>query len=99
MRISDWSSDVCSSDLHDVHIDRNVLAGFHLTANIETRRIAQTHAITHQALCQQALVNAFETRQLQAIIDADNFPALRRLYAVDGEPLIDGDRTARKRVV
>src|SRR3546814_4486782 len=42
MRISDWSSDVCSSDLHDIdeHLEQR--------ANIAARQIGTTFAFLHQ---------------------------------------------------
>src|SRR3546814_5039110 len=42
MRISDWSSDVCSSDLHDTHARKNA-AAFRRMRKAEARNLERLH--------------------------------------------------------
>src|SRR3546814_7806553 len=48
MRISDWSSDVCSSDLHDYHILRTLEAGLSLLGS-EIKSVRDGHVSIREA--------------------------------------------------
>src|SRR3546814_5528414 len=61
MRISDWSSDVCSSDR---------LLGGDLAADVDARRIGEAHAQRAQRPHLAALEGAFELRKLPRVVGA-----------------------------
>src|SRR3546814_1586489 len=84
MRISDWSSDVCSSDLsdahalaerdatfeHDIDVDLDILLGGDLAADVDARRIGEAHAQRAQRPHLAALEGAFELRKLPRVVGA-----------------------------
>src|SRR3546814_9375817 len=67
MRISDWSSDVCSSDLHHIHFHR---------CQADTRRFVDS--AQHGLHTDLAIAHAFENSIVQCI-QADRYPRKPRI--------------------
>src|SRR3546814_19098157 len=83
MRISDWSSDVCSSDLP-------------LTIGVRFRALetARLHSLLYRRHVREIMR---QYRAPARIADRRVFPFGLRLFAL-GEQLVDGDRSDERRV-
>src|SRR6185436_1763038 len=62
-----------------VRIDGNIEAAHQFSAHIETPRVGQRHAFSHQLARAFELVNALQVGELFLAVDAKNFPGLGRM--------------------
>src|SRR3546814_7991475 len=93
MRISDWSSDVCSSDLHDAAIQLAVQRTELVRASASDDPLRYD-----DALADQAMVLSQAGRYAQAEpIERAALAGYRTLYAADSQPEI-GRASCRERV-
>src|SRR3546814_8936389 len=70
MRISDWSSDVCSSDLHDMRLDRDVAAQLGIVGEPHAFGVDQGGALLERSLAPPPLPLELEMGELGATVDA-----------------------------
>src|SRR3546814_4051689 len=68
MRISDWSSDVCSSDLEDHHIVDELVEALH------QHKIAQLRAVAEEGLAVYQGLTAHGEDQLVVVFDPAPWP-------------------------
>src|SRR3546814_17552685 len=76
MRISDWSSDVCSSDLLDTLITQNV-DGLHLRAGTSRERLVEIHGTTTDVMCLDCDERAPIEKALDRVRAGEEDPACR----------------------
>src|SRR3546814_13495297 len=98
MRISDWSSDVCSSDLLDRALDSlfPVAPQFPIFERIDRfrREVAEARFLGEQAeqakLAVQPVAGRFGRRRRARLVIDDGAPAVDRLGAAGGDRKTDG---------
>src|SRR3546814_5209157 len=97
MRISDWSSDVCSSDLHPLYPLNKTLADFNMD-------VLNTYGATHDTQVIGAGQNSVEDTYAQVaakhgrVVVTDNEPAKGYYYRSDQFELEIGRAAGRERV-
>ena len=74
----------------DIHIKGDIATCPDGAAQIEARRVPDGHAGTHQPVCFPLLVDAFQLRQLRAVVDARHVPQVLRLSRPDRDPVMGG---------